>query len=716
MAKPPTWEWTVDEGVHIRGVAPNNVPVLIPSGSSRIPSGSGMFGPNQNILMTAQAIQSNIQVLENEYKIRTNQLPQTIEQELTTLRQEGANHYLPPTQAVIRELEVRDRLIARKTAELQQKTVLANQFFGSDPANKTLLEFYQRASLIEPLVKPYGVAMHAWTESYRAAHEVRLLSQAIDILSVQKTNYYTWLAASQANDRELARQTAERTRIAAEQHRQQALAEKARREREEARVREQQRLAALAEKHRQEAEHARLAAEKARIEAEAREQERARIEALKVTLAEAEAQEKERLAALENALTQAQAAAEAAEQDRLQAERQQRGEEPHPSEFQRVYPASGAVASSSPAFSFASTAIVLAPSTSSAILAALRAALPTLTAAGAGLITPALIGFAALLAPSRLGNGERFSVSVPLAELSAQSPQTLRELADRRGMLNLPVGLGVRPLGELAEVFVATTDDFHIRSDVPVLQATYDLLNDVYETALPDLPTDFLTWTPAISPGKTSTESPAVNLEPPDYAGATIVAVAGRLDLNPVLVEGWDRFIIVFPADSGIAPLYVVLSSPYEGATTKGKYSGRDFNPEQAGGPILSLDWRTAVITGSGIDAVKLHIARLDQSDANDIMIQRLEKILSGHLMPTDTDLRYYTHEVRELDRFRALGLADHFKPDRESPLWNNAHTATLEDFKLRDEESLLYSLEAIAAADKQDELFFQDLLKGGKQ
>lgn len=711
MAKPPTWEWTVDEGVHIRGVVPDNVPVLIPSGSSRIPSGSGMFGPNQNILMTAQAIQSNIQVLENEYKIRTAQLPQTIEQELTTLQQEGANHYLPPTQAVIRELEVRDRLIARKTAELQQKTVIANQFFGSDPANKTLLQFYQRASLIEPLVKPYGVAMHAWTESYRAAHEIRLLSQAIDILSVQKTNYYTWLAASQANDRELARQTAERTRIAAEQHRQQALAEKARREREEARVREQQRLAALAEKHRQEAEHARLAAEKAQIEAEVREQERARIEALKVTLAEAEAQEKERLAALENALTQAQAAAEAAEQDRLQAERQQRGEEPHPSEFQRVYPASGAVASSSPAFSFASTAIVLAPSTSSAILAALRAALPMLTAAGAGLTTPALIGFAALLAPSRLGNGERFSVSVPLAELSAQSPQTLRELADRRGMLNLPVGLGVRPLGEVAEVFVATTDDFHIRSDVPVLQATYDLLNDVYETALPDSPTDFLTWTPAISPGKTSTESPAVNIEPPDYSGATIVAVAGRLDLNPVLVEGWDRFIIVFPADSGIAPLYVVISSPYAGATTKGKHSGRDFNPDQVGGEILSLQWASANISTKGTDIVKLHISKFTQSDANDVMLSRLERIARGELEATDTDKRFYTHELREFERFKALGFSDTQSPDAGSPIWNNVHTATLEDFQLKDDHTLLYTSEALTAAAQQVDREYQKLL-----
>jgi hypothetical protein len=65
--------------------------------------------------------------------------------------------------------------------------------------------------------------------------------------------------------------------------------------------------------------------------------------------------------------------------------------------------------------------------------------------------------------------------------------------------------------------------------------------------------------------------------------------------------------------------------------------------------------------------------------------------------------------------RFSALSLGDHFKPNGESPLWNNPHTATLEDFKLRDDESLLYTQEAIAAADKQDEVFFKNQLKGGK-
>lgn len=340
----------------------------------------------------------------------------------------------------------------------------------------------------------------------------------------------------------------------------------------------------------------------------------------------------------------------------------------------------------------------------------------TLTAAGSALFSPVVVGFEALVMPSRLGNGERFAVSVPLAELSSVSPQALREIAAQQGTLELPVGLGVRPLGSGKEMFVSTADDFHIRSSVLVLNAAFDMLNNVYEAVLPDSPTAVLTWTPIDQPANNSTELPIEQIDPSAYTGAALVPVEGRLDLNPIWVEGWERFIIVFPDDSGIAPLYVVFSSPYAGATTKGIYSGRKFNPEQAGGPIRDLDWRTAVITQAGIDAVKLHIARLDQSDANVIMIQRLEKILAGHGVPTDTDLRYYTHEIRELERFRELGLGDDFRPDKESPLWNNAHTATLEDFKLRDDESLLYSKEAISAADKQDEVFFQNMLKGGKQ
>jgi hypothetical protein len=672
---------------------------------------SGTFGPAGANAQTRQLMFETQTTVEQEFNAKSVSIPQSIEVELAATRLEGPTNPLPPAAALAREVGVRNTLIHRKTAEFQRQTAIANRFFGSDPLGKTFQDYLNQASAIRRTSGAGARIRALWSESFRAAHEARLLGQTLALLNQQQVGVLNWLAAVQAQDQaqavaaEAQRLAAEHARVAAEQQRHRETAEATRREQELIRIREQTRLAGLAEKQRQEAEIARIKAED-----EAREQ--ARIAAL--LSAEAEAKAKAKAEAAKRAF--------AAEQARLQAEMEQRIEalqrqERLTPEVQHVYPASGATASTSPVLSLASQATRLSPEASSAILNGLRTGIQTLKAAGSALISgPVLVGFAALLMPSRLGNGERFSLSVPLAELSPESAQILREIADRQGTLELPVGLGVRPLGAGAEVFVATSDDFHIRSSVLVLNAAYDLLNDVYEVALPDSPTDFLTWTPAISPGNSSTASPIAETDSPAYSGAPIVPIEGRLDIHPVLIEGWERFIIVFPDNSGIAPLYVVFSSPYAGATTKGKYSGRDFNPEQAGGPILDLDWRTAVITQAGIDAVKLHIARLDQSDANEIMIQRLEKILSGHWMLTDTDLRYYTHEVRELERFRALGLGDDFKPDKDSPLWNNAHTAALEDFKLRDDESLLYSKDAIAAADKQDEVFFKNLLKGGQQ
>ncbi|WP_231983805.1 S-type pyocin domain-containing protein [Pseudomonas lini] len=521
---------------------------------------------------------------------------------------------------------------------------------------------------------------HGWKAQRILYRRRRHWFAAIQLLNQQQVNVLNWLAVVQAEDQ---------ARIAAEQEARRIAAELARiNEQAETLAREQARLAVLAEAQR-------LATEQALIVAEAAARQVAAEQAQLAALAEAQRQ---------------------AELLRVEAKRQEHEKQQAALAALRGYPALGATASSSPVFSFASTAVILAPETSAAILSTLRSALQVVTAAGAATLGSVLIGFAALLTPSRLGNGERFTMSVPLAELTSESPQSLRVIADRQGTLDLPVGIGYRPIGSRAEVFVVTTDGFDIRSSVPVLHATYDLLNDVYETVLPDSPTDFLTWTPAITPGNSSTEQPIVQTETPAYTGAPIIPIEGRLDLNPILVQGWDRFIIVFPDDSGIAPLYVVFSSPYAGANVKGKYSGRLFNPEQAGGPILDLDWRTAVITQAGIDAVKLHITRLDQSDANDIMVRRLEKILSQHGKITDTDLRYYTHEIRELERYRAFGYSDTASPSDESQIWNDAHTATLEDYKLGSELTILYSEEAISAMNAQDQREYEKDMRSFEQ
>lgn len=69
----------------------------------------------------------------------------------------------------------------------------------------------------------------------------------------------------------------------------------------------------------------------------------------------------------------------------------------------------------------------------------------------------------------------------------------------------------------------------------------------------------------------------------------------------------------------------------------------------------------------------------------------------------TDTDKRYCTYEIRELERYRAIGVFDGPVPDEISgEVWNNAHAATLEDYQLKDDPDLLYTAEANAAYNDQ--------------
>ena len=85
-------------------------------------------------------------------------------------------------------------------------------------------------------------------------------------------------------------------------------------------------------------------------------------------------------------------------------------------------------------------------------------------------------------------------------------------------------------------------------------------------------------------------------------------------------------------------------------------------------------------------------------------MIDRLEKILKGELQVTDTDKRFYTHEIRELERYRNLGIKDGEIPNNYSEVWNNTHTATLEYYKVNEKTQPLYTPEAEEAYNKAEE------------
>jgi RHS repeat-associated protein len=120
----------------------------------------------------------------------------------------------------------------------------------------------------------------------------------------------------------------------------------------------------------------------------------------------------------------------------------------------------------------------------------------------------------------------------------------------------------------------------------------------------------------------------------------------------------------------------------------RGPISGRDFDPANAGGPIRALVTRKVKITHSGVDKVTAHVRRFQYDPGNEYMIDRLRKVADGSTPPTQVDLNYYTHELREGFRYKRLGVPSGQEPlnaDEARIIWNNAHTATLEDYGLRD-------------------------------
>jgi len=172
------------------------------------------------------------------------------------------------------------------------------------------------------------------------------------------------------------------------------------------------------------------------------------------------------------------------------------------------------------------------------------------------------------------------------------------------------------------------------------------------------------------------------------------------------VVQDLQDFILWQPdaTEVGVEAIYVMVSKPYGESNAKGKYSGRDYNTDKAGGPIQNLDWKTATIDRAGVDKVKLHTGRFGESADNVVMIDRLEKILRGELQSTDIDKRFYTHEIRELERYRNLGIKDGERPKNRSEVWNNTHTATLEDYKINEKTQPLYTAEAEEAYRKAEE------------
>jgi hypothetical protein len=146
-------------------------------------------------------------------------------------------------------------------------------------------------------------------------------------------------------------------------------------------------------------------------------------------------------------------------------------------------------------------------------------------------------------------------------------------------------------------------------------------------------------------------------------------------------------------------------TGPTMGGEVVGQFSGRPFRPDEAGGPVRELDWRKVRITDQGVDVVEQHIRRFQGGGELEVaMVDRLRGIVRGDITPTDHDLRFYTHELREFVRYRRLGY-EHGEPlgdEASYRLWNQAHTATLEDYRLREGPGALFHPEVEALQNRR--------------
>jgi hypothetical protein len=117
--------------------------------------------------------------------------------------------------------------------------------------------------------------------------------------------------------------------------------------------------------------------------------------------------------------------------------------------------------------------------------------------------------------------------------------------------------------------------------------------------------------------------------------------------------------------------------------------SGRPFFPEKLKLPLQRLFTEGVKITPEGVAKVKEHVERFDPYVPNERMLDRLNKILRGIIPPTSYDVDFYTHELREFQHYESLGYKVGIPddPDLAQDLWNNTHTATLEEYGLADKD-----------------------------
>jgi hypothetical protein len=197
---------------------------------------------------------------------------------------------------------------------------------------------------------------------------------------------------------------------------------------------------------------------------------------------------------------------------------------------------------------------------------ALQTAIRSAVAALAGTVSGFFIGIGTLLYAPKLGNGElpeRFAVTLPLSDLGPAPSNDLHAIAAAGGTVDMPIRLGTKTVDDdRSEIIVIQADGMIVPNKVRVVAATFNADQNLYTVTTADTPSRTLTWTPVVAPTDASTTLPVEAPPVPVYEGAAVPSVEARVDVFPEVADsGFDDYIFVFPADSGLPPLYLVFKS-----------------------------------------------------------------------------------------------------------------------------------------------------------
>jgi hypothetical protein len=161
---------------------------------------------------TMLAIEAHKPNILNQFQIRLNQLPTTLQGEITTATNNfGGTHGLSPAEALIRQQTAVTHLIHQKTAERNVYQAKANAFYGSDPIVRTqqdLLGAYLRMPSSEVLPK--------WTDSYTSAYAAQLSAEEVRQLTHRSQTLTSQINQARAEEQLIATRKAEVERAARE--------------------------------------------------------------------------------------------------------------------------------------------------------------------------------------------------------------------------------------------------------------------------------------------------------------------------------------------------------------------------------------------------------------------------------------------------------------------------------------------------------------------